>query len=120
MTTVEKIKILLDRPSEEDVETIYALKEIVEDEIKAYTFREEVPKALEKLVIDLVVKRYNKRGTEGEKSRSEGSVSISYEDDLTESQRRLLNQYRKVGVIRAPKKEKRETDTVLQDDSEDK
>ena len=65
------------------------------------TGRTELPEALQGAVVDLAVMRYNRRGTEGESQRTEGSVT-SKMDALPEDIRKQLRQYTlaKAGVKR--------------------
>lgn len=44
------------------------------------TNRVKLVKQLEQAVIELAIAMYNRSGTEGEVSRSEGGISITYED----------------------------------------
>lgn len=50
-----------------------------EDAAKAYTGRDELPSGAQTAVVCLAVIAYNRRGTEGETSRSEGGISVSME-----------------------------------------
>lgn len=50
-----------------------------EAQVLDYTNRTELPKALIKSVGDLAIVMYNRLGTEGEKSRSEGGESYAFE-----------------------------------------
>lgn len=65
------------------------------------TGRETVPERLLDVQVELAIMAYNKRGAEGESSRSEGGISRSFEDLPPLMLKRLLNYPRKVGVIRA-------------------
>lgn len=62
--------------------------------------RDQLPERLQSVVVELAVIAYNRMGTEGESSRSEGGISLSYLDDLPLTLRRRLNNYpRKVRVM---------------------
>lgn len=63
--------------------------------------RDELPARLDSVVVELALIYYNKRGAEGESSRSEGGISRSFDDLPPDMQARLKNYPRKVGVIRA-------------------
>ena len=63
--------------------------------------RDEVPPRLYDVRVELAVIAYNKRGAEGESSRSEGGISRSFQDLPPLMQERLKNYPRKVGVIHA-------------------
>lgn len=77
------------------------------------TGRETVPERLIDVQIELAIIAYNKRGAEGESSRSEGGISRAFEDLSPLLQRRLLNYPRKVGVIRAVNADESEDGAVI-------
>ena len=77
------------------------------------TGRETVPERLIDVQIELAIIAYNKRGAEGESSRSEGGISRSFEELSPLLQKRLLNYPRKVGVIRAAYDEEPEDVTAI-------
>lgn len=65
-----------------------------------YIGRNELPARLQSVAVELAVVAYNRRGTEGEASRSEGGVSLSYIDGLpAHLAARLKNYPRKIGAI---------------------
>ncbi len=67
--------------------------------------RDVLPQRLESVVIALAVIAYERMGTEGNSSRTEGGISLSFVDGLpADLQTRLTNYPRKVRVIgNAPK-----------------
>lgn len=65
------------------------------------TGRETVPERLLDVQVELAIIAYNKRGAEGESSRSEGGISRTFEELPPLMLKRLMNYPRKVGVIRA-------------------
>ena len=56
---------------------------------------------LDSAVVLLAVAAYNKRGAEGESSRSEGGISRVFDDLPPAIRRRIENYPRKVGTVRA-------------------
>lgn len=64
-----------------------------EETVLAYTNRTKLIPQLRKPVRDLALITYNRRGTEGEKSRSEGGESYSF-DDAPKQIYDILNRYR--------------------------
>lgn len=72
-----------------------------EDKVLDITGRSEVPVQLDSLVVKLAVIAYNKTGSEGESSRSEGGISRAFDDLPEDDKARLINYPRKVGVIHA-------------------
>lgn len=63
--------------------------------------RDKVPERLVDVQLELAIIAFNKRGAEGESSRSEGGISRSFEALPPLMLKRLNNYPRKVGVIRA-------------------
>lgn len=62
-----------------------------------YTNRDILIPKLEALQLEIAIAKYNKDGDEGISSRSQGGVSVSYED-LTDSMKSRLNNYRRLKV----------------------
>ena len=74
----------------EDVEI---LLEDAKETVLSYTNRKNLIPQLRKPMRDLALIAYNRRGTEGEKSRSEGGESYSF-DDAPKQIYDILNRYR--------------------------
>lgn len=79
---------------------VNALLSEAEDKILDITGRNEVPPQLDSLVVKLAVIAYNKRGAEGESSRSAGGISRAFDDLPEDDKARLVNYPRKVGTVR--------------------
>lgn len=75
------------------------------------TGREAVPERLLDVQVELAIIAYNKRGAEGESSRSEGGISRTFEELPPLMLKRLMNYPRKVGVIRAVNDKRPSEDT---------
>ena len=73
-------------------ELIYEIVEITKSKILNYINKEELPKELEFVLIELSVSRFNKIGSEGFASESTDGKSISYEDDF-EMYKQYLDDY---------------------------
>ena len=72
-----------------------------EEFARAYTGRDELPAKADAAVVDIAIAAYNKRGAEGESSRSEGGISRAFEDIPPTAMKLLDSIPRKVGVIHA-------------------
>lgn len=85
--------------------------------ILTMTNRTKLIPVLEGLQLELALELYNK-GSEGESSRSEGGVSVSYKDGVSETLKASINQYRlaKVGGYAF---EKEQTETVSTKETSD-
>lgn len=103
MTQLEQLK---NRLKEEDETLLGQLLEDAESEILDYCNRNELLPRMFGLQRELAVIYYNRLGSEGESSRSEGGVSVSYSTDIPESIKNRLSSYRRlklVGVANANK-----------------
>ena len=77
MTQIEELKKLT---GESDEELLSILLKMSEDTILALTNRKVLPDSLVATQTKLAVIAYNRLGTEGETSRSEGGISSAFSD----------------------------------------
>lgn len=77
MTQLEQLKKLT---GESDEELLSILLEMSGDVILGLTNRTEVPEVLAGTQVKMAVIAYNRLGTEGETSRSEGGISSAFSD----------------------------------------
>ena len=96
MTQLEKLKLKLDE-SNDDI--LNLLLEDAEAEILDYTNRTELLPKMEGLQRELAIVYYNRMGSEGEASRSEGGVSVSYITDIPSNIKSRLNSYRRLKAV---------------------
>ena len=94
---VEKLKVRL---NEEDTELLEQLLEDAETEILDYCNRDALLPRMLGLQRELAIIYYNRLGSEGESSRSEGGVSVSYSTDIPENIKRRLSSYRRLKAVR--------------------
>lgn len=87
---IERVQTLT---GEKDEDLIEILLDDAEAFVLSYTNRTRLKTGLEKAVRDLAVIALNRMGTEGEKSRSEGGESYTFED-ATKQIYDTLNWYR--------------------------
>lgn len=92
MTQIEKLKIRLGADVDETL--LAVLLEDAESEILDYTNRTELLPRMEGLQRELVIEYYNMQGSEGEASRSEGGVSVSYSTEIPEKIKSRLTAFR--------------------------
>lgn len=108
MTQLEKLKIRLEI-SKEDTSKDDLLNMLLEDaegEILDYTNRTILPDKAQALQRELAITYYNRMGSEGEASRSEGGVSVSYSIEIPENIKKRLNSLRLLkGVRKSENKE---------------
>lgn len=94
---VEKLKVRL---NEEDEDLLEQLLEDAEAEILDYCKRDTLLPRMLGLQRELAIVYYNRLGSEGESSRSEGGVSVSYSTDIPENIKRRLSSYRRLKAVR--------------------
>lgn len=75
---LEKLKTLT---GESDETVLSSLILRAENIILSETNRDKLMPALERLVPEIVIELYNRSGSEGEQSRSEGGISVTYSDN---------------------------------------
>lgn len=93
---VERLKMRLSIPDSDFKQDDYLtmLLEDAESEILDFTNRDTLTPRLIPLCRELAIVYYNRQGTEGESSRSEGGISISYVTDIPESIKSRLTSHR--------------------------
>lgn len=99
MTPLERFKLLAGITDDSQDGLITALLSDAEDSVRDYIGRDVVPARLISVQVQLAVIAYNKRGAEGESSRSEGGISQSFDGLPPELMARLKNYPRKAGVL---------------------
>ena len=78
---LNRIKTLLNVEGNENL--IYEIVNITESKILNYINASEMPKELEFVLIELVIQRFNRIGSEGVSSEVVDGKSIHYDDDFT-------------------------------------
>jgi len=96
MTQIERLKV---RIMGVDDALLNQLLEDAQDEILDYCNRDVLLTKMEGLQRELAITYYNRKGSEGESSRSEGGVSVSYPTEIPESIKSRLNAYRRLKVV---------------------
>lgn len=97
---LEKIKARLGITDTSMDERLIQLLEDTEAEILDYCNRDTLVTGLLGLQREMVISCYNKMGSEGEASRSEGGVSVSYVTEIPETIKSRLNSYRLLKAVR--------------------
>ena len=87
---LNRIKTLLQ--INDNDELIYEIIELTKSKILNYINKEELPKELEFILVELSIQRYNRIGSEGISSESVDGKSVSYEDDF-ENYKTYLDDY---------------------------
>ena len=99
MTQLEKLKIRLGIKDEIQDDLLNMLLEDAENEILDFTHRTELLPTMEGLQRELAIVYYNRQGSEGESSRSEGGISVSYTTDIPSNIQNRLKSYRLLKMV---------------------
>ena len=102
-----QIEALAMRLKEDDFLLLEQILEDAECEILEYTNRDVLSPRMSGLQRELAIIYYNRRGSEGESSRSEGGISVSYSNDIPENLKRRLNSFRKLKAVRLANEDKK-------------
>ena len=102
MTNTDILRVLLPPDDSSSDIRLGILLENAEHTLLDYLGRDTLPERLNDMVVQIALAMYNRLGNEGEEKRSEGDISVSFSDLITDDMKmRLKNYPRKVGVINA-------------------
>ncbi|WP_081381428.1 phage head-tail connector protein [Clostridium perfringens] len=90
-----------------DINLAFQILEDAEAEILDFCNRSVLSKKMEPLQRELAIIYYNRMGSEGESSRSEGGVSVSYSTEIPESLKARLISYRRLKAVGIANENKR-------------
>ena len=96
---LDKLKLLLNIPDDTQDELLQVLISLCKDEAFNYCNLPEYSTKLDGAVIEMVIERYNRIGSEGATQQSSSGVSITYDSFYSEKVRWMLNKHRKVKMI---------------------
>ena len=96
---LEKIKLLLSRPDDSEDELIATLISLCKEEAYIYCNLPEYDSKLDFVVIQMVIEKYNRVGSEGTTSQKSSGVSVAYNNFYSDKVVRLLNKFRKVKTV---------------------
>lgn len=98
---LDKIKLLLNRAENDTTidELLEVLISLCKSEAMNYCNQEEYIEALDYIVIQMVIERYNRMGSEGTTSQGTSGISTSYDSFYSEKVRKMLNKHRRVKCV---------------------
>lgn len=99
MTQLEKLKIRLSISDTSQDDLLNMLLQDAESEILDFTNRTALLDKMEGLQRELAIIYYNRLGSEGESSRSEGAISVSYSTDIPINIKDRLKSYRLLKIV---------------------
>lgn len=95
---LEKIKLLLNKDDKSD-ELLSILIGLCKDEALMYCNLELYDSRMDFVIIQMVVEKYNRIGSEGATSQSSSGAATVYDSFYSEKVQRALNKFRKVKTI---------------------
>ena len=101
---IDKLKARL---NEKDTTLLEQLLEDAEAEILDYCNRDVLLPRMLGLQRELAIVYHTRLGSEGEASRSEGGVSVSYSTDIPENIKRRLKSFRRLKAVRLANEDKK-------------
>lgn len=96
---LDKIKLLLNITNDDTDELLMTLISLCKDEAYVYCNLPEYNSKLDTIVIQMVIERYNRIGSEGATEQSSSGVSMTYDSFYSDKVRIMLNKHRKVKMI---------------------
>lgn len=96
---LDKIKILLNIQDDAQDELLSTLMGLCREEAYVYCNLPAYAEKLDFVVIQMVIERYNRIGSEGTTSQSSSGASADYDSFYSDKVVRLLNKYRRVKTI---------------------
>lgn len=96
---LDKIKLLLGITDDEQDELLATLISLCKDEAYAYCNLPEYNSKLDGVVLQMVIERYNRIGSEGAITQTSSGVSMTYDSFYSDKVRWMLNKNRKVKMI---------------------
>ena len=96
---LDKIKLLLNIQDDEYDELLQVLISLCKDEAYVYCNLQEYDAKLDGAVLQMVIERYNRIGSEGATQQSSSGVSMTYDSFYSDKVRWMLNKHRKVKMI---------------------
>ena len=96
---LDKIKLLLNITNDDTDELLMTLISLCKDEAYVYCNLPEYNSKLDTIVIQMVIERYNRIGSEGATEQSSSGVSMTYDSFYSDKVRIMLNKHRKVKKI---------------------
>ena len=96
---LDKLKLLLNIKDDTADELLTILIALCKEEAYTYCNLDEYDEKLDAIVIQMVIEKYNRIGSEGTISQSGSGASASYDSFYSEKVVRLLNKHRKVKML---------------------
>lgn len=95
-----KIKLLLNKLEDESLDDLLVtLMSLCKDEAITYCNRSTYDEAMDFVVIQMVIERFNRIGSEGTTAQTASGVGATYDSFYSDKVVRMLNKFRKVRMV---------------------
>lgn len=96
---LDRIKLLLNRTDDSEDELLQTLIALCKEEAYTYCNLGEYGSILDYIVIQMVIERYNRIGSEGATSQSYSGVSTNYDSFYSDKVTKMLNKHRRLRTV---------------------
>lgn len=97
---LDRIKLLLNKENDDGIdELLLVLITLCKEEAYIYCNLDEYDDALDYIVIQMVIERYNRIGSEGTTEQSSSGAKAVYDSFYSQKVERMLNKHRKVKCV---------------------
>lgn len=97
---LNKIKLLLNRADDDSLdELLQTLIALCKEEAYIYCNLEDYDEKLDYIVIQMVIERYNRMGSEGTTSQSSSGITNQFDSFYSDKVTRMLNKNRKLRTV---------------------
>lgn len=94
MTIIEQVKALLGIDDDLQDNLLSVIQNLTEAHFKAYSKQDSIPESLNYIIVGVMVKRFNRIGSEGMSSQTVEGLSMDFElDDFAEYDKVIQRQF---------------------------
>lgn len=94
MSIIEQVKTLLGISDDLQDNLLSVIQMITESHFKAYSKQDNIPENLNYIIVEVIVKRFNRIGSEGMSSQTVEGLSMAFElDDFAEYDKVIHRQF---------------------------
>ena len=93
MSNLQKVKVLLGIKDELQDEVLEIIESLTLSHFKAYTSQTQVPNELNYIIIEVMIKRFNRIGSEGYTSKGIEGLSLTFNQSDLNEYAKILKQY---------------------------
>lgn len=97
---LDKIKLLLSMADDDSLdELLQTLISLCKEEAYNYCNLDDYDNKLDYIVVQMVIERYNRIGSEGATSQSSSGINTSYDSFYSDKVTKMLNKHRRIRTL---------------------